>query len=62
MEKYEVEYIDLPLVNEEQIDLCHKEDEVQDCGDFVRVVFDEEEQAQRSSIKKPKVASLEELT
>eukprot|EP00957_Ditylum_brightwellii_P049618 3763478-Ditylum_brightwellii.AAC.1 len=60
MEKYEVEYIGLPLMSEEQIHLCHKEDEVQDFGNFTRVVFDGEEQAQRSSIE-PKVASLEEL-
>eukprot|EP00957_Ditylum_brightwellii_P031938 2422069-Ditylum_brightwellii.AAC.1 len=61
MEKYEVEYIDLSLVNKEWIDLRHKEDKVQDRGDFVRVVFDVEEQAQRSIIKRPKNASLEEF-
>ena len=66
MEKYGVDYIDLPLTNDERFKLLDLEDDpahpdVQDRGKCVRIVFEKSEQTERSSKSCPGIASLQEL-
>lgn len=62
MQKYNVEYLDLPLSNDERLQLANnEEDGVEDRGEFVRVPFFLEEQQQRASATKPRIANLDEL-
>jgi len=59
-----VEYIDLPYTYETRESLAATEgdnEEVQDRGDCVRIFFHPEEQLQRASSTKARVATLEEL-
>ena len=38
MQTYNVEYIDLPMVTQQQINL--EDDNIQDCGNVMRIPFD----------------------
>ena len=66
MHKYGVDYIDLPLTNEDRMNLLDLEDDpnhpdVQDRGNCVRISFKKSEQSERSSKSRPRIASLQEL-
>ena len=66
MHKYGVDYIDLPLTNEDRMNLLDLEDDpnhpdVQDRGNCVRISFKKSEQSERSSKSCPRIASLQEL-
>lgn len=66
MVKYDVEYLDLSISNDERRKLAEKEghvdhQDVQDRGDCVRIEFINDEQSKRASLSNPRVGTLEEL-
>ena len=62
--KHEVEYVDLPITSDARLELANLEDDdenVQNRGEVVRIIFCKEEQLQRVGVNKPRVGTLEEL-
>ena len=66
MTVHDVDYIDLPFVSEGRYQLLSNikdehDDEIEDRGDCIRIIFDRDEQIGRAGQTKPRVASLDEL-
>ena len=63
MQKYEVEYIDLPLTQARFEYLTEHEwdEDIDDHGDCIQIAFKPEEQKQMASQTKPLVANVHEL-
>ena len=66
MAKYDVDYLDLPLISEERFELIGLDGDddhpdVQDRGNCVCIVFNKNKELERSSRSRPRIVSLEEL-
>ena len=62
--KHKVEYVDLPITSDSRLELANLEEDdenVQNRGEVVRIIFCKDEQLQRAGVNKPRVGTLEEL-